>query len=582
VSEFVVATNLIGFATARAQDPFFAWPTHGKEAQVIHAMEPGDLIVPKFSQSTGFEGAERDWDAYLKAICEAIGVDYAQARQAYADTILGGQGAVPFAWRVTKRMPDDPRFPSDMPWARVGVEILAMQHPLSTHEFLLLRVLPISIAKQFKAVAPRGRRIQKVEEGTVTAVLSAGSDPSRAGRLRRLSIVKAADSTQATRLLIEAGRSPIEGDMCFLITPTVMPGLFVVNDENKVSANSGSHAISIPPTDVLTLMQTAKRKMVKADYFTPGRGIQAGKLLATIVDSPDRVYPVDEFGTFYDQFVLLPEKVTQALAIASRPEPDTPMLPDDDTPDDDEEAGGDSTEEIELSQLQGLSIAAVRDQLADIEIPDSALAELVTALRAGKHLLLSGPPGTGKSTIATAVCRAVMDEQFDTVTGTADWTTFDTIGGYLPTESHELEFAPGLVLRALSAGRWLIIDELNRADIDKAFGPLFSLLAGTGAEHPAASIALPFQSGGKPVVIDWAETRQSSTNDYTLTPAWRLIGTLNVSDKAPCSSCRSRSSGALPSSTSRSLHWLRTGDGSLGSARRSSLPMSASRSSPRR
>jgi hypothetical protein len=121
--------------------------------------------------------------------------------------------------------------------------------------------------------------------------------------------------------------------------------------------------------------------------------------------------------------------------------------------------------------------------------------------------------------------------QYEVTTATADWTTFDTIGGYIPSSSG-LEFEPGVVLRALTRGRWLVIDELNRADIDKAFGPLFTLLAGSGANPSARRVVLPYQKAGQQVEIHWQQRRTGASSEYVLTPGWRLIGTLNLSDKA--------------------------------------------------
>ena len=93
-------------------------------------------------------------------------------------------------------------------------------------------------------------------------------------------------------------------------------------------------------------------------------------------------------------------------------------------------------------------------------------------------------------------------------------------------------FEPGVVLRCLQRGRWLVIDELNRADIDKAFGPLFTLLAGTGDDQPNRRVVLAYQRDGKNIEIRWAEKRAGAKGDYVLTPGWRMIGTLNISDKA--------------------------------------------------
>ena len=70
-------------------------------------------------------------------------------------------------------------------------------------------------------------------------------------------------------------------------------------------------------------------------------------------------------------------------------------------------------------------------------------------------------------------------------TATTEWTTFETIGGFQPT-ADGLIFRPGLFVDAIETGRWLVIDELNRSNFDRAFGQLFTVLSGQ-------AVVLPFK-----------------------------------------------------------------------------------------
>ena len=80
-----------------------------------------------------------------------------------------------------------------------------------------------------------------------------------------------------------------------------------------------------------------------------------------------------------------------------------------------------------------LTPAKIREQLAqDFLIDDRILGQLSAALNSGSHVILSGPPGTGKTTLASAVCKAAQGVDPMLSTATADWTTFDTVGGYMP------------------------------------------------------------------------------------------------------------------------------------------------------
>lgn len=174
-------------------------------------------------------------------------------------------------------------------------------------------------------------------------------------------------------------------------------------------------------------------------------------------------------------------------------------------------------------------------------LPHSLLRQLVTLLRAGKHLILTGPPGTGKSTLADRL--AIASERYSKdfafpgssgrllTTATADWSTFDTLGGYTPSaKGPGLVFEEGLFLQAIRENKWLIIDELNRADVDKAFGQLFTVLSG----H---DVITSFKVSGKNVAIELDRNCTNSsysadTGKYRLGRDWRIIATMNTFDRS--------------------------------------------------
>lgn len=174
--------------------------------------------------------------------------------------------------------------------------------------------------------------------------------------------------------------------------------------------------------------------------------------------------------------------------------------------------------------------------------------EITAALNSGKHLILTGPPGTGKSDIATAIAETAIDQtaevkDFVFTTATDSWTTFDTIGGYVPNRDSpggQLDFDPRLFLSCFRdketdeiKNDWLVIDELNRANIDDALGQLFSVLSKDAVE-------LSYERD-EPIRIEWVDRdtppeQQAeiirSRDRYPVTPSWRLVATMNTKDKS--------------------------------------------------
>ena len=163
--------------------------------------------------------------------------------------------------------------------------------------------------------------------------------------------------------------------------------------------------------------------------------------------------------------------------------------------------------------------------------PRHVLAALVAAIDSGKHVMITGVPGTGKTSLAYLVAdlakHAMRCNGYLAATASTDWGISQTIGKYYDTPEGPI-FREGFILEAIGRGRWLVIDELNRANFDKAFGPLFT----TFANQP---VTLPFKRVGHSEymsIVPAGSEVPPHTEPVVVPTRWRILATMNELDKA--------------------------------------------------
>ncbi|RLI76814.1 hypothetical protein DRP04_12260, partial [Archaeoglobales archaeon] len=147
-------------------------------------------------------------------------------------------------------------------------------------------------------------------------------------------------------------------------------------------------------------------------------------------------------------------------------------------------------------------------------------------LIAGKNVIFYGPPATSKTYLAKKICEHVCGkDNFMIDTANAEWSYFDVVGGRVPKEGGGTEFEEGIILKATEKCRrtlkeknkpcWLIIDELNRANLDLAFGRIFTQMDIDHRKEPLHSVR-----------------KNGEEYHYFMPLSFRILATMNTYDRS--------------------------------------------------
>jgi MoxR-like ATPase len=232
------------------------------------------------------------------------------------------------------------------------------------------------------------------------------------------------------------------------------------------------------------------------------------------------------------------DMITALISMQTGPgelEDEDDMKVDDWTDEDEDDDAFISTKDVNPVEVNyDIDLAPIFDQLS---INKKTLDQILVNLESGRNIILYGAPGCGKTKVATLLLELLCGgmtlkdgeerPNFSIVTANAEWDNYDIVGGVAPkvdeyTKEISYEFRDGCVTQAVKSclrslkrlGRphHLIIDEFNRANIDEAFGKLFTIFEYRDTQPLLTSE----ENRGDPLYVP----RQ-----------FRIIGTMNVQDK---------------------------------------------------
>lgn len=167
------------------------------------------------------------------------------------------------------------------------------------------------------------------------------------------------------------------------------------------------------------------------------------------------------------------------------------------------------------------------------------------AIASSRAVLLVGPPGTGKTEILEQVIDK-MDRDPSRfgfsgegvgslwATPEEEWTFDKLVLGDTVVDG-EIVSVEGELLQAIRGDEWLVLDETNRADMDRVLGGVLTWLSGKRVRVGSLKRA---EHDPVPAYLEWTDQSESEVREVGTPPSveyaagtdWRLLGTYNAVD----------------------------------------------------
>jgi MoxR-like ATPase len=158
----------------------------------------------------------------------------------------------------------------------------------------------------------------------------------------------------------------------------------------------------------------------------------------------------------------------------------------------------------------------MEDTENELAVDIETVKRIILHLKAGKHVILTGPPGVGKTDLAKRILSSVgskftksNDQPYLEAVASDEWGRNETIGGL----NLDNQFKEGWITRSVNTNKWLLIDEFNRANMNKAFGEMF--------------LAIEY----KTITLRPQESEQYGKEKIDIPKDFRMICTMNDFDK---------------------------------------------------